>query len=224
MKLSVIIPTLNEEKRLPGLLNSLSGKGLEIIVADGGSHDGTAAIARSFTPLVEICPPGRGIQMACGARLATGDVLIFLHADTLLPEGFPVLIERALQRPGAVFGAFKLDIRPISPSLCLIRLGANLRTRLFSLPYGDQAVFVRRSVYEKAGGFSPIPIMEDVELALRLKKAGRFVLVRAGAVTSSRRWEKEGTLRAWLRNQSLLWRYLLGAPPEKLLPRYRPVR
>ena len=224
MKLSVIIPTLNEEKRLPGLLNFLAGKGLEIIVADGGSGDKTAAIARSFTPLVVISPPGRGIQMARGARLATGDVLLFLHADTLLPGAFKAIIERALSRQGAVFGAFRLDIRPISPALRLIRLGANLRTRLFSLPYGDQAVFVRRSVYEKLGGFAEIPIMEDVELALRLKKAGRFVMAEGSAVTSARRFEKEGALMAWLRNQNLLWRYLLGTPPENLLPRYRPVR
>jgi len=221
VRISVIIPALNEEKRLPGLLRSLSGKGLEIIVADGGSLDDTLAIARSFTPLVTVSPPGRGTQMARGARLAKGDVLLFLHADTLLPENFPYLVERALSKPGAVFGAFKLDIRPVSPSLRLICLGANLRTRLFSLPYGDQALFMTHAAFGAVGGFPDQPLMEDIELSARLKRLSPPACLRARVRTSGRRWETRGVWRTVL----LMWRlrlaYWRGVPAARLAERYR---
>ncbi len=224
MRISVVIPTLDEAARLPETLARLSGRGMEIIVADGGSRDATVELARLNGALLVTVPSGRGAQLREGARRATGDVLLFLHADTFLPDDFDALVEKALARPGASFGAFRLDMRPISPALRLIRLGANARTRIFSLPYGDQAIFVTRSAYEKAGGFAPIPLMEDVDLALRLRKTGRFVLAGGAAATSARRWQKEGVFRAWVRNQVLLWLYLLGASPHDLAPRYRKVR
>lgn len=224
MSLTVVIPTLDEEGVLEGTLSSLAAEGVEIVVVDGGSRDRTVEIARRHADRVLSTKPGRGAQLAAGARAASGGTLVFLHADTRLPAGFPALIARALSRPRASWGAFRLRTSPRSPGLDLISFGANLRTRFFALPYGDQAVFARREAYEACGGFPDIPLMEDVALAKRLRQTGGFVLLRARATTSARRWLAEGLLKRTLKNYRLLLQYRLGTPPRTLAERYRHIR
>jgi len=216
MKLSIIIPTLNEEGSLGGNLASVSGHNYEIIVVDGGSEDDTVEIARQYTPRVLDSDRGRGIQQHTGACHAQGDVLLFLHADTLLPKGFGVAIERTLSDPKIVFGAFHLGYHPSTAFLNLVALMANLRSLLLKMPYGDQALFTRRSDYFLAGGFKDLPLMEDVDLVRRLNKIGRFKLTRGRVKTSARRYEKEGILCVTVRNWSLIIRYLLGQSPHRL--------
>jgi cellulose synthase/poly-beta-1,6-N-acetylglucosamine synthase-like glycosyltransferase len=158
--------------------------------------------------------------MALGAAKAKGDVLWFVHADTLVPKDFAEQISRALKDSKVVWGAFALGVQRRTPGLDLICLGANLRTRLFNLPYGDQTLFVRRDAYIKAGGFAPIPLMEDVDLAKKLGRIGRFCMVRARVYTSARRWQQEGLCARTLKNYSLLLRYALGSSPFVLAKKY----
>lgn len=221
MDISAVIPTYNEEENIVKTVARAREECFEVIVTDGGSRDRTVELARDLASHVLTGPPGRGGQLARGAARAGGEILLFLHADTRLPPGFGALIREALARPGACFGAFALSIAPESRATDIIAFGANLRTRLFALPYGDQAVFTFRRSYDRAGGFAPIPIMEDVDLALRLRKLGKFSPARGRAETSARRWQKEGALRATLRNYRLLTLFLSGVPAEKLAPFYR---
>lgn len=224
MELSIIIPTLNEAPGLSKTLAALENCSAEIIVVDGGSSDGTLKSAHEYTPHVVPSRPGRGVQQDTGARYAHGEVLLFLHADTLLPAGFNYIIKETLSEPGVVFGAFHLSIHPSTPGLKLIALMANLRSWLLHLPYGDQALFMRRRDYVDAGGFRNLPIMEDVDLVRRLKKTGRFKLARGDVKTSARRWKQEGLVYATLRNWSLMIRYLSGSSPRTLLRRYPDAR
>ncbi len=223
MRISVVIPTLNEEEALPACLAACAGA-WEIVVADGGSPDRTVEIALSAGARVLHAPRGRGAQLGAGARAATGDALLFLHADTRLPQGWDARVRRALSRPGARWGCFLLSIVPSGPALSAIAWGANLRTLALRLPYGDQAVFTLREAYAEAGGFAPIPLMEDVDLARRLATGGGFSPVRARVAASARRFEAEGPLFSTLRNYSLLLRFLLGTPAGRLAPRYPDVR
>jgi rSAM/selenodomain-associated transferase 2 len=216
MKLSIIIPTLNEEGALDRTLGSIAGDAHELILVDGGSTDDTVEIARQFTRNILDSRRGRGIQQHTGACHAQGDVLLFLHADTILPEGFHTRVRKALSDPGVAFGAFRLAFFPSSMPLRFIALMANLRSRFLKVPYGDQALFMRKSAYFKAGGFSDLPIMEDVDIVRRLKRIGGFKIIRDKAKTSARRWEKEGTVYATVRNNFLMIRYLLGASPHRL--------
>lgn len=224
MKLSIIIPTLNEEHSLGGTLASFSGHGFEVIVVDGGSEDGTVEIARQHNSVVLISNRGRGIQQHTGASHAGGDVLLFLHADTSLPRGFETMIEEALSHPGVVYGAFHLRHHPSTPFLNLVALMANLRCLLMKMPYGDQALFMRRSDYLRVGGFKDLPIMEDVDLVRRLNRIGRFKLTRGRVKTSARRYDKEGIIYATIRNWSLIIRYLLGQSPHRLHRLYSDAR
>jgi rSAM/selenodomain-associated transferase 2 len=222
--ISVIIPTLNEAKVLERTLAHLhQTPGLEIIVVDGGSTDGTVALAKRHA-IVLTAPPGRAAQMNRGAQQATGEVLLFLHADTLIGLAALRKMAEALEDPTVVGGAFRLVIDSPRRSLRLIAAAANIRTRLTRIPYGDQGIFVRRSVFEKLGGFPIQPLMEDVEFARRLKRVGRVVLLPEPAVTSSRRWDKEGMGYTTLRNQVLLMLYFIGVSPDRLARWYRSVR
>ncbi|MGD8985453.1 MAG: TIGR04283 family arsenosugar biosynthesis glycosyltransferase [Desulfobacteraceae bacterium] len=216
MKLSIIIPTLNEKRSLGGPLASLSSLPHEIIVVDGGSKDGTVEIARKYASVVLDSKRGRGIQQHVGAQHAGGDVLLFLHADTWLPKGFEMMIERTLSDPKTVFGAFHLGHHPSTTFLNLVALMANLRSLLLSMPYGDQGIFMRRSNYFRVGGFQDLPLMEDVDLVRRLNKIGKFKLVRARVRTSARRYDRNGMVYTTVRNWSLIIRYLLGQSPERL--------
>lgn len=220
MKLSIIIPTLDEGGSLERTLKALQTEPREIIVVDGGSRDGTVEIARQYTPHVLISRRGRGRQQHKGACHSKGDLLLFLHSDTLLPLGFESMIREALIDPRVTFGAFRLSIDPPRPAFRFIALMANFRSQFLKMPYGDQALFMRRSDYFRVGGFKDIPLMEDVDMVQRLNKIGRFKLTRCRVKTSARRWEKEGILCGTLRNWSLIGRYLLGTPPHRLRRHY----
>ncbi|MBW1744416.1 MAG: TIGR04283 family arsenosugar biosynthesis glycosyltransferase [Deltaproteobacteria bacterium] len=224
MKLSIIIPALNEAEILGRALASLKPHPAEVIVVDGGSQDSTIEVARQHTPHILTSRPGRGLQQDVGARQSQGDVFVFLHADTQLPPNYQDLIHYALTDPGTVFGAFFLSIYPSKPTLYLIALMANLRSRLLKVPYGDQTLFVRRSAYFLAGGFKDWPIMEDVDLVRRLNRIGGFKMARGFVQTSARRWRKENPVYTTLRNYSLILRYCMGASPHTLARHYPNLR
>jgi hypothetical protein len=217
-KISVIIPTLNEEENIEACLASTEGPSLvERIVVDGGSADRTVEIARSCGAKVISVPPGRGRQMNAGARIASGDFLLFLHADTRLPPGYAGPIRAALFLPGIAAGAFEFRLDATSPSLRFIERVANWRSRRLQLPYGDQAIFLRSSLFHAVGGFPDTTIMEDYEFIMGLKKFGRIYTAPYPATTSVRRWEKLGTWRATLLNEAVVIAYYLGVSPSGLL-------
>jgi rSAM/selenodomain-associated transferase 2 len=216
MKLSIIIPTLNEERSLREILVSISSHAHEIIVVDGGSKDGTVEVARRYASVVLDSNRGRGIQQHTGACHAQGDVLLFLHADTWLPKGFEIMIQRTLSDKKTVFGAFHLGHHPSTAFLNLVALMANLRSLLLKMPYGDQGLFLRGSDYFRVGGFKDLPLLEDVDLVRRLNKIGKFRLVKAKVRTSARRYNRNGVIYTTVRNWSLIIRYLLGQSPERL--------
>lgn len=223
--ISIIIPTLNEELTLEkSLISAGNSKDVEIIVSDGGSDDSTLAIAERLADKTISSPVGRGVQMNGGAAEAAGDILLFLHADTLLPSDWDKLVREALRDGEIAGGAFSFSLSGCSPSFLFISLMVNLRSRLLKLPYGDQAIFVRRDVFEKLGGFREIPIMEDVELVKGMRRLGTLKILDMPVITSSRRWEKEGWMRTTVRNLLLLFLYHLGISPERLYKFYRTVR
>jgi rSAM/selenodomain-associated transferase 2 len=225
LKVSVIIPTLNEEARMEGLLSSLRAVSAhEIILVDGGSQDRTVEMARALTPHVIVTAAGRAHQMNEGARYAAGEVFLFLHADTRLERSAFDQLTSVLSDPTIVGGAFSLRLDSRRWELRLIADVTNLRARLFSLPYGDQVIFVRRDVFEKIGGYAELPLMEDFEFIRRLKRHGRIVILSAKAVSSARRWEKEGILYTTLRDWAVTLLFLLGVSPAALARWYPPVR
>src|SRR5712692_4296955 len=220
-RISVIVPTLNEQDHL---LSSLRGVPLapvdELIVVDGGSTDQTVAIAQQFTSQILPSRRGRAVQMNWGARHAHGDILLFLHADTLLPAAGLEAVRRAFQ-DGAVGGAFRLAITPPTPALRLVAWGTNLRSRFGHLPYGDQALFMPRQVFEALGGYDDVPFMEDVRMVQALRKRGRLAILRQAVQTSGRRWQRDGVLYTTVRNTVLITLYFCGVPPATLQRWYR---
>lgn len=222
---SIIIPTLNEETTLALALNSIpTSSSLEIIVVDGNSRDRTREIAHTRTSQVYLSPPGRARQMNLGAQKAQGEILLFLHADSAIPPGGLEAIDKAMEDPHVVGGAFQLEINAAGWEYRLIAWGANLRTRILRLPYGDQGIFIRRKVFHEIGGFQEMPLMEDVDLIRRMKKIGSLCILPQSLLTSARRWEKEGLLYTTLRNWSLVFLYTLGVSPYRLYRWYQPVR
>ena len=217
--LSIIVPALREAANLARLLPALraAAPAAEIIVADAGSDDGTGEVA-SRTPCVTIiqCARGRARQMNAGARAARGDTLLFLHADTLLPDGFEVAIARALAEPGVVGGRF--DVRLDNPRwpFRMIASLMNLRSRWSGISTGDQALFVRRDVFEAMGGFPDIPLMEDIEITRLLKRRGRQAALRERVTTSARKWEREGLARTIGLMWTLRFLYACGVSPARL--------
>lgn len=223
MRLSVIIPALNEEGSLPRALESVPAEA-EVIVSDGQSEDKTTEIAARHSVRVIQSSSGRGVQMNLGARATSGDVLLFLHADCELGPGATGSIREALRDPKVVGGSFRLVIAPTRWSLRLVAFGSNLRARRFGLPYGDQAIFVRRADFEAVGGYPEIPIMEDVELVRKLRRRGRLVCLRETVTTQARHWESLGPLRTTLVNWTTISLFLLGVSPTRLAPYYHRLR
>ncbi|MCP4337958.1 MAG: glycosyltransferase family 2 protein [Desulfobulbaceae bacterium] len=223
--LSIIIPTLNEEDVLGKTLARLQHKkNCEVIVVDGGSSDTTLALAEKYGCKIIASPKGRGKQMNLGADQAMGEVLLFLHADTLLPDNFPGLILATITRPGIAAGAFSLAIDSSSKSLATIAYLANLRSRFLHLPYGDQALFTTRSMFNAIGGFPEMEIMEDFVFMRKIKKEGKIVILPERATTSARRWQNIGIIRTTLINQLIVCGYSLGVPPAMLARWYRRMR
>jgi uncharacterized protein len=217
MRLSIIIPTLNEADLLRGALASIKDAyGTEVIVVDGGSADGTVEVARRHGATVISCEPGRARQMNTGAEAATGDVLLFLHADTRLPLGFRPHVLRALARPDTVAGAFEFRTDHFTSSMRFVESVVNWRSRRLQMPYGDQAVFVRAETFRDVGGFPDIPLMEDLEFIRRARMKGRIAIAAAPAMTSGRRWRKLGVWKTVWLNWWITAAYLLGFDPERL--------
>lgn len=220
--ISVIIPTLNEARYLPGTLTRLSKFELvETIVADGGSTDETVKIAKSFSANVLDCLRGRARQMNEGARSAAGDILLFLHADTILPETWDQKIRAALAEKNVCGGAFSLKIEGDSLRLRLLEALANFRSHRFLMPYGDQALFVRSATFREIGGFPDMPIMEDFEFMRLLRKRYKIRILPERVVTSGRRWKRLGIFRATAINQAIIIGYYGGISPDKLARFYR---
>jgi rSAM/selenodomain-associated transferase 2 len=217
-RLAVIIPALNEAGRIRGALEALAAlraQGHQVIVVDGGSTDATADLARPLSDLVLSVPHGRAQQMNAGARAADAQALVFLHADTRLPERAGELIARALER--AAWGRFDVRIEGRHPLLRLVGGMMNLRSRLTGVATGDQAIFVRREAFR---AFPEIALMEDIEFSRAMKRVGRPACLRERVSTSGRRWESRGVVRTIV----LMWRlrllYALGVPPQRLAREY----
>ena len=223
--LSVIVPTLNEAPVLAATLQRARQPGVcEIIVIDGGSADQTCAVAAALADRVLSAPCGRATQMNAGAAHASGEVLLFLHADTLVPEAFADTVLTACGDPAVVGGRFDVHLQPSSPLLWLTGELMNRRSRLTHIATGDQAIFVRRDVFERLGGYAPIPLMEDIELCARLKRAGRIACLRQRVTTSSRRWRRHGVVRTILLMWALRALYFCGVSPAQLQRLYRHAR
>jgi rSAM/selenodomain-associated transferase 2 len=215
--ISIIVPTLNEQEQLPATLARVSlAAGDELIVVDGGSTDSTVAVAQQYTSCVLSSPPGRARQMNLGAAHARGHILLFLHADTFLPVGGLEAVRLAMHLPHTVGGAFRLAFLPAAPALRVIAWGANVRTRLGKLPYGDQALFVRRALFEELGGYADVPFLEDVKLVQALRKKGPLAIVPHAVQTSGRRWQRNGVLYTTIRNNVLMTLYFCGVSPGTL--------
>jgi rSAM/selenodomain-associated transferase 2 len=225
-QLSVIIPVFCEQAVINETIDSVrhlrGGDAAEIIVVDGQAEGETLAAIRDASVRKIRSEKGRGRQLNRGAALAAGDVLLFLHADTVLPPAAFERIAEAMRDEGCVGGAFDLRIDSRRAGFRVIETAASLRSRLTRIPYGDQAIFIRASCFRTLGGFKEIPILEDVDLMRRIKRKGsRIVIFREPVITSARRWEKEGLIFGTLRNWFLMTLYLCGVAPERLIRFYR---
>ena len=221
--LSVIIPVLEEAATIETALRALAplrARGVEIVVADGGSRDDTAARAAPLAERVVVSPRGRAMQMNAGAAVARGDVLLFLHADTRLPPDADRIVRDALARTRRAWGRFDVTIEGRHPLLPVVAAAMNTRSRLTGITTGDQAMFVTRAAFAAAGGFPAIALMEDIRFASTLKRISRPISLRARVTTSGRRWEARGVVRTIL----LMWRlrlmFFFGAAPDTLAQRY----
>lgn len=242
MKLAVVIPALDEVAQIRGAIASAqrassseeSGESeeserpqdaedpeVEIIVVDGGSEDGTPRRAERSGARVVRSEPGRARQLGAGVQASRSDVIVFLHADTLLPKGFAGAIREALRDPAVVGGAFRFRFDRRTPALRWIEWGVRLRVALFRMPYGDQALFVRRSTLEAIGGVPQAPIMEDLDLVKAMKSQGRLALLPLPAVTSARRYLERGPLRTLARHWLALAAWTLGVDRARVAAWYR---
>ena len=223
MSLSIIIPALDEAEHIVATLDSLQPlrrRGVEIIVADGGSRDNTANLARERADQVLTAPAGRARQMNAGAAAARGEILCFVHADSRLPEGADGLIVDGLSRSRRSWGRFDVSIAGTHPMLRVIAQLMNWRSRLTGIATGDQGLFLTRSLFEAAGRFPEIALMEDIALTRQLKRYSPPLCIAHRLMTSGRRWEKHGVWRTML----LMWRlrlaYFFGADPDRLARQY----
>ncbi len=224
MNVSVIVPMLNESAQLPDLLTELlqcKRSGCEVILVDGGSTDQSAEQASALGFCVITSARGRAKQMNAGAAAATGDILLFLHADTRLPVGAVASICEALLSPSAAWGRFNVRITGQAFMFRIIAWFMNHRSRLTGIVTGDQAIFIKRSLFEQLGGFPELPLMEDVAFSKRLKSVSRPVALKSKVTTSGRRWEEKGIWRTILLMWYLRFAYWLGASPDDLRHKYR---
>jgi rSAM/selenodomain-associated transferase 2 len=229
IRISVIIPTLDEEESITRAIRSCREAGpCEIVVVDGGSRDRTVEIARGKADTVIAAPRGRASQMNAGAAIARGEVLLFLHADTHLPRGSVPAVLGALQSPGVIGGAFRVRLAASAGAGRYVRAALGVTGRMIGARAsvaraftGDQAIFARAEAFRAVGGYPEIPLMEDVELSRRIRRAGKTVLLPLRVETSGRRWEAWGPLRTVL----FMWRirtgYLLGWTPSRCAEAYR---
>ena len=222
--ISIVVPVLDEAREVArslGRLQRLRVAGHQVVVVDGGSTDGTPRIAAPLTDRLIQAPRGRARQMNAGAAAAKGSVLLFLHADTTLPERADRLVLDGMGSTGRRWGRFDVRLSGRHP---LLRLGGrwiSARSRLTGVATGDQAIFIRRDLFERLGGYPDIPLMEDVALTKALRRHGRPLCIREPVITSSRRWEERGILRTMVLMNRLRLAYFLGADPSRLAERYR---
>lgn len=223
-RISVVVPALDEAGEIESTLRALQplrARGHEVIVADGGSADGTPELARPLADRVVASPPGRARQQNAGAAAASGGVLLFVHADTRVPEDADRLIAEAMERTGRGWGRFDVRLSGHHPMLRVVERMIGARSRLSGIATGDQAIFARRDFFLRAGGFPEIPLMEDVALSRALKALGPPICLRDTVTTSSRRWEERGILRTIGLMWRLRWAYWRGADPAELAKQYR---
>lgn len=216
---SVIIPTFNEENQLQLTLDSVNRQH-QVIVVDGGSSDKTVHVAQRNKAIVLQCIKGRAGQLNKGAREATGEILIFLHADTILPAGYTDWVKQKILQEQCIAGAFKLALNSDKMIMKCIAWAANARSSLLQFPYGDQALFMKAVAFHKEGGFPDIPVMEDFALIQQLKKRGRIGIADAAVISSDRRWQRLGIIRTALINQLMIGGYLFGVSPQFLAKFY----
>lgn len=228
VQISIVIPAINEASSIATVLTRIGDlPNVEVIVVDGGSQDDTISIAQGCGVTVISSPLGRARQMNAGAKAATGEILLFLHADTILPFGFEQMVRSTLEpplvgdSPAPVAGAFTLKINDPLPSLRSIERLVAWRSQWRQMPYGDQAIFLSAATFWELGGFKEMPIMEDFELMRRLQRQGRIAILPAPVVTSARRWLKRGVWQTTFINQAIVIAYLLGVSPDRLANWYR---
>ncbi len=224
MRLSIIIPALDEAEHIAALLTGLQAlraRGAEVIVVDGGSTDATPALAAPLADRVMTAPRGRARQMNAGAAQAKGEALLFLHADTTLPDDADRHVLDSLRQGTRVWGRFDVRIGGRARTLRMVAALMNLRSRLSGIATGDQAVFVTRTAFESVGGFPDQPLMEDIELSRRLLTLSRPVCLPGPAITSGRRWETRGMWRTIFLMWRLRWLYARGVAPARLAEWYR---
>eukprot|EP00188_Purpureofilum_apyrenoidigerum_P000932 Plantae.Rhodophyta-Purpureofilum_apyrenoidigerum.ctg14700.p1 GENE.Plantae.Rhodophyta-Purpureofilum_apyrenoidigerum.ctg14700~~Plantae.Rhodophyta-Purpureofilum_apyrenoidigerum.ctg14700.p1 ORF type:complete len:256 (-),score=39.60 Plantae.Rhodophyta-Purpureofilum_apyrenoidigerum.ctg14700:611-1378(-) len=226
-KIGVVIPVLNEERSIRNTIRHVRENAtepdidLDVTVVDGGSTDSTEQIVHSERTRFLKSAPGRAAQMNAGAVQTSATILVFLHADTLLPKGYDRHIRHVLADKDVALGAFQLQIDSSLFGISFVQFFANLRSKFFNMPYGDQAYFLRKPVFEKLGGFPNIELMEDFQFARMAGKAGKVKICEATVRTSGRRWEKLGVLRTTILNQIIVVAFLLGVPPSTLRTWYR---
>jgi rSAM/selenodomain-associated transferase 2 len=226
VKLSIIVPMLNEAPSIARTLEAIriAAPAAEIIVVDGGSTDASVEVARPRCDVVVSASRGRALQMNTGAARASGDALVFVHADTIVATTFARDIEDALANPEVVGGRFDVRLDDNHPMCVLIGALISLRSRISRTGTGDQAIFVRRRIFDTLGGFADMPICEDLDFARRLKRAGRVACLRSKVITSARRWRNGGIMRTVLKMWKIRLLYLAGVPPARLARTYYNVR
>lgn len=217
-RVSVIVPVYNDAEALTRALAATDFTGVDLIVAATPDDDTLATLRLSRPDIRWVdAPRGRARQMNAGAALARGEWLVFLHADTRLPPGWSDAIDTARRDPLVNAGCFRFALDSRSPMARIVELGVRARVAVFGLPYGDQALFVRRDAFEALGGYADLPIMEDVDLVRRLSRGGRLFRSARPAITSARRWERDGWIRRTAVHLALILLYFCGVPPARLI-------